>query len=75
MPDVSLTAPIEPHQLDRKMRHGMNDLVARIAAQAAVQGRGHELLLRIYMAGLYHGMTLGERLDKLHISCSEGPKK
>lgn len=51
----SLLAPVEPQDLDKQMRHGMDDLVRRVAARAVIQGRGDSLLLWVYMAGFYHG--------------------
>lgn len=56
--NITLSAPIQPHELDKPMRHGMEDLVSRISARAVLEGRGQDLLLRIYMAGMYHATEL-----------------
>jgi hypothetical protein len=40
------------------MRHSMTGLASRVAARSVIEGRGQDLLLRVYMAGLYHGMEL-----------------
>ena len=55
---ATLTCPIQPHELDPKMRDGFSDLVRRVTAKAAIEGRGRDLLLRVYLAGLYHGAEL-----------------
>jgi len=61
MGEVRLTAPIHPGELPRAMERGLADIAARVSARAVVEGRGHDLLLRIYMAGLYHGAELAGR--------------
>jgi hypothetical protein len=61
MSDVSLACPVEPYELDKKMRSGMAHLAARVVASCAAHGLGDELLLRVYMAGIYHGVELGKR--------------
>lgn len=55
MTDIDLLCPIEPHEIDKKQRFLWNDLLRRVTAKACVQGRGQDLLLYIYLAGLYHG--------------------
>lgn len=57
-PNISLSAPVHPGELDKRMYRGLNDLAGRVAAKAIREGRGQDILLRIYMAGLYHGMML-----------------
>ncbi len=59
MSEIGLVSPVEPHELDRRIRHGVEDICRRVAAKSAVQGRGSDLLLRIYMAGFYHGAETG----------------
>jgi hypothetical protein len=56
--DVSLHCPIEPHQLAKDHRRGIEDIVRRVTMSCTVQGAGRELLLRIYLAGMYHGIEL-----------------
>ena len=58
---IALVCPIEPYELDKRMRFGMGDLASRVAASCAAHGLGKDLLLRIYMAGIYHGVELGKR--------------
>lgn len=52
---VSLTASVEPHELAKPMRDHLDDIVRRVTAAAVVEGQGHDLLLRVYLAGMYHG--------------------
>lgn len=59
--DIDLLAPIELYELDRRMRVGIENLVERVSAKAALKGRGRDLLLLVYCAGLYHGARLTER--------------
>jgi hypothetical protein len=56
--DIPLVCPIEPYELDKQMRFGMSDLASRVAASCAAHGIGKDLLLRVYMAGIYHGVEL-----------------
>jgi hypothetical protein len=56
--DIALVAPIDPAEIDKKIRAHMNDIVRRIIAQSAYEGRGSDIMMRIYLAGLYHGATL-----------------
>lgn len=58
MTDIGLIAPIQPYQVPKDARRGLNDLVRRISAKAAVEGRGNDFLQFIYLAGLYHGAAL-----------------
>lgn len=59
LPD--LIAQIHPHELSKAMLKDMNDLVRRISCAAVIKGRGNDLLLYIYLAGLYHGSELSNR--------------
>jgi hypothetical protein len=61
VPDIPLLCPIEPHKMDKGMRRGFNDLVNRVVASAAGHGVGKDLLLRIYTAGIFHGVELQKR--------------
>ena len=53
-----LVCPIEPHEMDKALRAGINDIVRRVTCAAAMQGVGRELLTRVYLAGLFHGVAL-----------------
>ena len=61
MPDIPLCCPIEPHALPKQMRAGLDGIVHRVAASSAAKGNGRDLLLRIYLAGIHHGVELGSR--------------
>lgn len=56
--EVDLLCPIMPYDLDRDMRRRWENLIERVSARAVIQGRGHDLLLYIYLAGFYHGVTI-----------------
>lgn len=60
-PAVPMTCPIEPHEMDKKMLLGMEDVVNRVVCAATMQGVGRDLLLRVYLAGLFHGVELSKR--------------
>ena len=53
-----LTAPIEPHELDKRTRDGMRDIVRRVVARSVIEGRGEDIFLRVYMAGMYHAQQI-----------------
>ena len=55
---TALTSPIAPHELPKADREQMHDLVQRVSARAVIEGAGHDLLLRIYMAGFHHGVAV-----------------
>lgn len=46
---------IKPHELDKRMRRGLNDIVERVTANAVMFNLGRDLLLLVYMAGFSHG--------------------
>lgn len=50
--------PVQPYALPRDMRRQIGRIVADIVERAAIQGGGHELFVRVYTAGLYHGHEL-----------------
>lgn len=58
---TSVTAPIELHTLDKGFRRGLNDLVERVTMKAVIDGDGRDLMLRVYLAGLYHGSECAKR--------------
>lgn len=53
-------APIQPHEMTDEQRKGMDRIVRRVAANSVMQGRGQDLLLRVYLAGMYHAMEVLE---------------
>lgn len=56
--DMTLSCPIQPHQIDKLMRGGLEGICQRVAVRAALDGAGSDLLLRVYLAGIYHGAGL-----------------
>lgn len=56
--EIDLLCPIKPYELDKRMRHGFNDLVQRVTTAAVLHNHGRDLLLYIYLAGLHHGVEL-----------------
>jgi hypothetical protein len=59
--DVTLVCPIEPYEMPKPLRRGFDELVGRVVASAAAHGLGNDLLLRVYLAGFYHGVELSKR--------------
>ena len=55
---TALTAPIAPHELPKAVREQMSDLVRRVMTCSVVEGAGHDLMLRIYMAGFHHAVAV-----------------
>lgn len=56
--EVGIVCPIEPHELERAHRRGMDNIVRRVLAASVVKGQGADLFLRVYLAGMYHGLKL-----------------
>jgi hypothetical protein len=64
MTDIPLLCPVEPYEMPKPMRRGFDDIVARIVVSAAGHGWGKDLLLRIYTAGIFHGVELQKRQEQ-----------
>jgi hypothetical protein len=47
--------PIELHQLPKAQVNEFRRLTDKIVCAATVHGNGQDLILRVYLAGLYHG--------------------
>lgn len=60
MADISISA-LYPAGLPVKHRRGLERIAERVAATCAVEGRGGDLLTRVYLSGLWHGYQLAER--------------
>jgi hypothetical protein len=58
---VSLSCPVAPHDMSKALRFGMEQLCQRVVASAAGHGVGRDLILRVYLAGIYHGVELSKR--------------
>lgn len=62
---TTLTCPVQPHEMDKAMRKGFEDMVRRVVLLESVEGYGHDLLLRIFLAGFHLGATAQQaRLQK-----------
>ena len=66
MMDIFLVPELQPHELERSQLRGIENIVQRVAAQSAALGHGADLLLRIYMAGIYHGQALAQEPGDEH---------
>jgi hypothetical protein len=62
--DIPLLCPVEPHEMDKAMRRGFNEIVRRVTVSATAHGWGNDLLLRIYTAGIFHGVELQKRTPR-----------
>lgn len=47
--------------MGKSLRFGLEDIVHRITMAAVLNGDGRDLLLRIYCAGVFHGVELSKR--------------
>lgn len=57
---MNILAPIDPRDLDERLRFGLEAIVRKIIHQATRDWyKGDNLLLRIYMAGMYHAAEIG----------------
>ena len=66
-----LICPIEPHEMDKAMLKGFEDMVRRVVLLEADRGWGKDLLLRVFLAGVHCGHVATERrAARLH-----GPKQ
>ena len=59
--DIPLLCPVEPHEMSKEMRRSFNEIVRRVTVSAAAHGWGNDLLLRVYTAGIFHGVELQKR--------------
>lgn len=46
--------PVKPHELDKRMRRGLESIAERVAGAAVIHNAGRDLLLLVYMAGFSH---------------------
>lgn len=53
-PWCSVLCPVEPHELDKRTRAGLQSMLDRVVQAAAHRGAGQDLLLRVYLAGMHH---------------------
>lgn len=63
-PQIDLLCPVKPYELDKQMRFGFNDLVQRVTTAAVLHNEGRDLMLYVYLAGLYHGVELQKERSK-----------
>ena len=61
--ELSVTPPIKLHEVDKKQLAAMQGIVDKVVCRAVVEGLGQDLLLRVYLAGLYHGSTVKRGTD------------
>ncbi|HYF56842.1 MAG TPA: hypothetical protein VEA41_21515 [Salinarimonas sp.] len=55
---TALASPVEPHELPPAVTRSLADIVRRVTCAETVAGNGSDLLLRVYLAGFYHGLEL-----------------
>jgi hypothetical protein len=72
MTDLDILCPIRPHELDRRMRRGLEDVAERVAGAAVIYGLGRDLLLLVYMAGLSHGSEAEARRMRADDAAKDG---
>lgn len=58
---TTLNCPIEPHEMDKAMRKGFDDMLRRVVMLEGDRGRGHDFLLRIFLAGFHLGAAAQQR--------------
>lgn len=52
---TTIICPIEPHEMDKRLRNGFEDMVRRVVLLESERGWGKDLLLRIFLAGFHVG--------------------
>ena len=57
---LEVTAPVKLHEVDKKQLADIQVIVEKVVCRAVVEGLGKDLLLRVYLAGLYHGSQVGK---------------
>ena len=55
---LKVTPPIKLHEVNKKQLAAMQEIVDKVVCRSVVEGLGKDLLLRVYLAGLYHGSTV-----------------
>jgi len=64
MSNISVSAPLQPHELDKKELIRLQQVVKKVSSKAVIQGRGEDLLMRVYLSGLYHGMMMSDETEE-----------
>lgn len=52
--------PLHELILSKKDQAHWDRMVERLIAANAIKGHGHDLILRIYLTGLWHGSVIGK---------------
>jgi len=42
----------------------LQQVVKKVSSKAVIQGRGEDLLMRVYLSGLYHGMMMSDETEE-----------
>lgn len=58
---TQIVCPVEPYQMDKDMRRGMEDMLSRVVRVEAERGIGHDLMLRVFLAGIHIGHAVTQR--------------
>lgn len=61
MSDISKVAPISIQMLPRKERLSIESVVDKIVTSCVAKHTGRNLLVNIYLSGLYHGTELANQ--------------
>lgn len=50
-----ILSPVKPHELTKQESSVMREILRRVIVAATIDGRGDDLMLRVYMTGIFHG--------------------
>lgn len=59
MTDVSVLCPPPEGKVEQRQYRGMMDIVRKVVVNAAIHRPVSDVMLEVYLAGLWHGVKLG----------------
>lgn len=48
-------SPVALHDVDKKTLAGIKAIVEKVIFCASIEARGRDLMIQVYLAGMYHG--------------------
>lgn len=77
MTDVSVLCPPPKDKAEHKQYRGMMDIVHKVVVNAAIHRSYSDMMLEVYLAGLWHGVKLNGPLERArdYIDIAPPPKR
>ena len=77
MSEVSVLCPPPDGKDQQRQYRGMMDLVRKVVVNAAVHRSHSDMMLEVYLAGLWHGVKIGGPPERVrdYLDISPAPKR